>query len=363
MKERFSRIFELWNQRNIGFYKECFKKLETENKTSFNYIAGISPVMWMVFRKMYGWATLFTLIFAGINAILSAFFPSATRVTSISRFLIIFVVFGFIGNTLYLKHVKSKVEKGYAEIQDYNSIDPIWSVLYVGLLVFAGSFFMLLIGKGVPLWGVNLIGVVVQLLIISIPWMIDCKKCCSQEIAAPLQVNEESIGKYLEKANSQKMFAAVWVLIACLLITGVSGIVAAKMVGEQIQSRLEKISEDLDKMPNDDKVPDSAATDSKITEQLDKTSEEVEETQDDSELSDISGSVAEIQNDNIDDQLANLADEIDKTLNDSKNSEVSEEIVEAEESDGTLNASENFDVSIQNDQNSDQSFDEDIDQD
>ena len=133
MKERFSRIFELWNQRNIGFYKECFKKLETENKTSFNYIAGISPVMWMVFRKMYGWATLFTLIFAGINAILSAFFPSATRVTSISRFLIIFVVFGFFGNTLYLKHVKSKVEKRYSEIEDYNSIDPIWCVLSAGL--------------------------------------------------------------------------------------------------------------------------------------------------------------------------------------------------------------------------------------
>ena len=225
------------------------------------------------------------------------------------------------------------------------------------------SLVFLLPIKGVPLWGASLVVGIVSALIISIPWIIDCKKCCSQGTVELLQVNEGSIGKYLEKANSQNMFAAAWIFFACILITGVTNSIASKMVGDKIKGQLEKIAEDLDKMPNDDKVPDSAATDSKITEQLDKTSEEVEETQDDSELSDISGSVAEIQNDNIDDQLANLADEIDKTLNDSKNSEVSEEIVEAEESDGTLNASENFDVSIQNDQNADQSFDEDIDQD
>jgi len=347
MKERFSKIFELWNQRNIGFYKECFRKLETENKMSFNYIAGIFPVMWMVFRKMYGWAAIIVLILGGVSAAQMALIPSAGTSTNIALFIIEFAIFGFIGNTLYLKHVKSKVEKGYAEIQDYNSIDPIWSVLYVGLLVFAGSFFTLLIGKGVPLWGVNLIGVVVQLLIISIPWMIDCKKCCSQGIVAPLPVNEESIGKYLEKANSQKMFAAVWVLIACLLITGVSGIVAAKMVGEQIQSRLEKISEDLDKMPNDTKELDAAKT-----EQLDKISEEPEEATKDSEDSEVSGAVSEVQNSNIDDQIANLSDEIDKTLDDSQNSEITEEAVESEESSETQNA-----------QISDQSFDENEDQD
>ena len=347
MKERFSKIFELWNQRNIGFYKECFRKLETENKMSFNYIAGIFPVMWMVFRKMYGWAAIIVLIIGGVSAAQMALIPSAGTATNITLFIIKFAIFGFIGNTLYLKHVKSKVEKGYAEIQDYNSIDPIWSVLYIGLSVLAGSLYMLLIGKGVPLWGVNLIGGVVQLLIISIPWIIDCKECCSQEIVVPLQVNEESIGKYLEKANSQKMFAAVWVLIACLLVTVISSRVAAKIVGEQIKGRLEKIAEDLDKMPNDTKELDAAKT-----EQLDKISEEPEEATKDSEDSEVSGAVSEVQNSNIDDQIANLSDEIDKTLDDSQNSEITEEAVESEESSETQNA-----------QISDQSFDETEDQD
>ena len=281
---------------------------------------------------------------------------------SVAFFIIEFAIFGFIGNTLYLKHVKSKVEKGYTGIDDYNSIDPIWCVLFAGLSALIYSFVFLLPVKGVPLWGASLVVGIVSALIISIPWIIDCKKCCSQGTVEPLQVNEGSIGKYLEKANSQNMFAAASIMFACILMTGVTNSMASKMVGEQ-KSQLEKLAEDHDKTPNDDKMPDSAASDSKITEQLNKTSEEVEETQDDSELSEISGSVSEVQNSNIDDQLANLADEIDKTLSDSKNSEVSEEIVEAEESDETLNASENFDTSIQNDQNLGQSFDEDIDQD
>ncbi len=364
MKERFSKIFELWNQRNIGFYKECFKKLETENKTSFNYIAGMFPIMWMVFRKMYGWAVIIALILAGVGAAQVALIPSAGTATNIAHFIIEFAIFGFIGNTLYYKHVKSKVAKGYSKMEGYNSIDPIWSVLYVGLsALFSLLITILLSMKGVSLWVSTVIAGIISVLIIAIPWAIDSKKCCSQEVVGTVLVNEESVGRYLEKANSQKMFAAMWVLIACLLAVGVSS-VGAKMIGERIKSRLEKIADDLDKMPNDSKKLDDASNNT--TEQLNNVSEDINETSEESnvgieeasKMSDVSDAISEVQNSSIDDQIANLADEIDKTLNDSKNSEITEDSINSKESNENLNTAENSDEPTQDDQDPDQSSDE-----
>ena len=361
MKERFSKIFELWNQRNVGFYKKCFNKLETENKTSFNYMAGIAPVMWMVFRKMYGWAAIIVLIFAGINTVQFALVhptESVSGVISLLLYIVEFIIFGFLGNTLYYKHVKSKIAKGYSKIEGYNSVDPIWCVLYVILSILLGSIIPFF---PVSFWVSGLVVGVVSLLIIAIPWAIECKSLCSQESVEPVEINEESVGKYLEKASAKNMFAAMWILIVGILLVGISTTVATKMVGNEIKDQLNKIAEEVSKVPNDSEKLDAKSNE--VTAQLNKISKEIEQTEKNSESSEVSGAVAEIQNDNIDDQLANLADEIDKTLNDSKNSEVTEEIAEAEESDGTLNASENFDTSIQNNQNSDQSLDEDIDQD
>jgi hypothetical protein len=173
--------------------------------------------MWMVFRKMYGWAVLICLVFTGVDAVRAALIqPTGTMsgVVTIAILIIEFVIFGFIGNKLYLNHVKSKVAKGYAELEGYNSIDPIWCVLYAGLSALMNSLVFLLPVKGVPLWGASLVVGIVSALIISIPWIIDCKKCCSQGTVELLQVNEGSIGKYLEKANSQNMFAAAWIFFA-----------------------------------------------------------------------------------------------------------------------------------------------------
>lgn len=114
MEGRFFRIFESLNQRNTEYYKEAFGKLEKENKTTFNFAAAFFNITWLVFRKMYGWAILITLILAGVNAIqVSLIGPRGfmSDVISVVLFLIRFAIFGFIGNTLYLKHVKSKVTK------------------------------------------------------------------------------------------------------------------------------------------------------------------------------------------------------------------------------------------------------------
>ena len=74
MKERFSKIFELWNQRNTEYYQKAFDRLEKEKKITFNFAAGFFPILWLVFRKMYGWAMLFTLLYGGILALLHTFY-------------------------------------------------------------------------------------------------------------------------------------------------------------------------------------------------------------------------------------------------------------------------------------------------
>ncbi len=242
MKERFLEIFEFWNQRNIGFYKECFKKLETENKTSFNYIAGMFPVMWLVFRKMYGWAILITLILAGVNAVQAALIqPTGTMsdVISVVLFIIKFAIFGFVGNTLYLKHVKSKVTKGYAEISDYNPVDPVWSLLYSAL----GSLLKML---SIPFFVVaSVSGEAIQNLsylfasfIIAIVWAVDYRKFHPQESAEPIAVTEESVNRYLEKSDLKQMISAICVLVL-ISVLHIASVSSLKTLGKKVLNQLD----------------------------------------------------------------------------------------------------------------------------
>ena len=247
-------------QRNIDFYKECFKKLEIEDKTSFSYIAGISPVMWLVFRKMYGWAFLFALVLPAIETILKTLIPS-----SILIFVFQFAVFGFFGNTLYYKHVKSKVEEGYAEIEGYNSIDPIWSVLSVSIAPILFIIFvpvLVLSGRSNYL---NIFQILLSLTIIAVPWAIEYKKFRSQIAVEVIPVTEESIGKYLEKADSKKMFEAMWILVlmAVAFVISTSGL---KAVGKRVLSQLDRM-----------KVEEESITKNR-TEKLDNISKELRKT-------------------------------------------------------------------------------------
>ncbi|MBO7537555.1 MAG: DUF2628 domain-containing protein, partial [Alphaproteobacteria bacterium] len=72
MKGRFFRIFEIFNKRNTEYYRQAFERLERENKTTFNFAAAFGSSAWLVFRKMYGWAALFILVYCGIQEVLLA---------------------------------------------------------------------------------------------------------------------------------------------------------------------------------------------------------------------------------------------------------------------------------------------------
>ncbi|MBO7642332.1 MAG: DUF2628 domain-containing protein [Alphaproteobacteria bacterium] len=260
MQGRFSRIFELFNQRNTEYYQQAFDRLEKENKTTFNFAAAFFVGAWLVFRKMYGWALLLILANGGIQEILQMLSSNPTKrvVGSCVFSLILFIGFGFFGNSLYYKHIKSKVTKGYAEIANYNSIDPIGGIVIVGIVmpllvgIFGG---ILVLAKVFSSHVIGLLSVPIQIVFIAIVWAIDHKKFHSQESVEPVEVTDESVNVYLEKANPKRLTVSMGIyVISYLLFLPIVTIVAVagmKYTGKKILNQLDKIAEEIDKVPND----------------------------------------------------------------------------------------------------------------
>lgn len=205
MKGRFSRIFELFNQRNTEYYRQAFDRLEKENKTTFNFAAAFGSSAWLVFRKMYGWAALFTLVYVGGCEILYAFCKDdvSKGVISLILFFLSVIVFGFFGNTIYYKDIKSKIAKGYATMEKYNSIDPIGGIVLVGIVYLLCSCFLGYLNvKGVISENVEgLLGTVIGIALVAIPWTINYRKFRLQESVEPVEITKESVNKYLKKAD------------------------------------------------------------------------------------------------------------------------------------------------------------------
>lgn len=264
MQGRFSRIFELFNQRNTEYYQQAFDRLEKENKTTFNFAAAFFMGAWLVFRKMYGWALLLILANGGIQEILQMLSSNPTKrvVGSCVFSLILFIGFGFFGNSLYYKHVKSKIAKGYAEITNYNSIDPIGGIVIVGIVMplLVGIFGGILVSAKVfSSHVIGLLSVPIQIVFIAIVWAIDHKKFHSQESVEPVEVTEESVNAYLEKANPKRLTVSMCTMIVSYLLflllilsmVSVLAVVGMKTTGKKVLNQLDKIGEEVSKMPND----------------------------------------------------------------------------------------------------------------
>ena len=273
MKSRFLRIFDRWNKRNVEYYKESFEKLDG-NKLTFNFAAAFGNVLWLIYRKMYGWAMLVTLINAGIQIFMRMLpsTPSALSGISILSFLIWFLGFGFFGNTFYYKHVKSQVSKGYAKMPDYNTIDPIWSLIVFGVVVpcLLGilSGVMLIIGKGtVPQNSLAVLSVLLQVLILSIPRAMDQKKFRQQESSKPLKVTEKSIDQFLGKSDPKHIGIAVCVLIISMIFSIASTYVIMKeSLNSNIKNQVSEIAKKIEKTSKDSQsLTDFSRTNSRPT--------------------------------------------------------------------------------------------------
>ena len=254
MKGRFSKTFESWDQRNTRYYKEAFEKLEKENKSTFNFVAAFFSIQWLIFRKMYGWAILFILVNVGIQIPIKMLnlSPSMLYGVSILFSLILFVGFGFFGNTLYYKHVRSQVSKGYAKIPGYNPIDPIWSFIVFGVVVpcLFGviSGVLVVVKKGaVPTNSLTLLSILLQVFLLSIPRAMDQKKFRSLESAKPIKVTEKSVDQFLKKSDPKYVSTAacVWIL-STILSVSVTAYLMLQVRG--VGSKTTEISEKIDKL-------------------------------------------------------------------------------------------------------------------
>lgn len=246
MKNRFSKMFEIWNQRNIDFYKESFDKQNKENKLQFNFVAAFFNIMWLVFRKMYRLAILFSAGFLAVHsAIITLCEEINTKISvSIMFSIIMFVGFGFFGNTLYNKHVKSQISKGYNKISDYNLIDPIGCVLSIC----SGQLFVeWLVPALIPNNIRSLIQFFVQTFVIAVLWAIDYKKFHLRESAKPIKVTKDSVNKYLEKSDSQQIGTAVGIWFFTIFLLAVSSEIFGRPGQNALENQLNKEAEETDK--------------------------------------------------------------------------------------------------------------------
>ncbi len=249
MKNRFSKVFKIWNQRNTDFYKESFDKQAKENKLQFNFVAAFFNIMWLVFRKMYELAILFS---AGFLAVHSAIITLCEDINmkisaSIMFSIILFVCFGFFGNTLYNRHIKSQISKGYHKISDYNLIDPIGCVLSICL----GQLFVEWIAPAlIPNNIRTLIQFLVQTLIIAVLWAIDYKRFHLRESPKPIRVTKDSVNKYLEKSDSQQIGTAICIWFFTIFLLAVSAEISGRSGTNALGNRLNREAEETDKTPS-----------------------------------------------------------------------------------------------------------------
>lgn len=197
MKGRFSKIFEHWNQRNTEYYQEAFEKLEKEDKVTFNFAAAFGISLWLIFRKMYGWAILVVVVSGGLKILIRMLCPPSAKY-AIS--ILFFIIFGFFGNTFYYKHVKSKVSKGYAKMPNYNPIDPICGILMAIILNFVTG---MLPGVLAGTYKKQLLLMLVSSYIVVVSWAVNYVKFHSQESVEPVEVTKESVNQYLKKSSSK----------------------------------------------------------------------------------------------------------------------------------------------------------------
>ncbi|MBQ3565497.1 MAG: DUF2628 domain-containing protein [Alphaproteobacteria bacterium] len=103
------------------YYVEAFHKLEKENENSWNFGAAIGGTAWLIYRKMYAYAFLFTLL-----DIFTIFMMNMVAGENFGHvyFLIAFpirvFVFGHYGNRVYYEIVKEKISKGYHLLEKYH---------------------------------------------------------------------------------------------------------------------------------------------------------------------------------------------------------------------------------------------------
>jgi len=247
MKGRVARIFEIWNQRNTEYYREAFQKLEKEDKIVFNFVAALYPFQWLIFRKMYKFAIALATVYMLIQTLLYSFFQNldTSWMVVMAFSIILFGVFGFYGNEIYYKEVKSKVAKGYVKIERFNPINPMWSIL--SAIVPSLVSYIVGVSKSVVL--ISISSWVVMGIAVAVPWIIDQKKFQAQESSTEVKVDGNSVNKYLEKSDSSSMSIAFGILLVYYVFSFLSGV--AQYMNEDKQVTDKEVAQIINEVDHD----------------------------------------------------------------------------------------------------------------
>lgn len=127
-------ILKNYKTRKTQYYKYQFKALNDGGKTRINWAAFLFGPAWWAYRKMYGPAIILVPIFdvhflskdLGINELSRTLIASGT--------IVAYLVIANYANVIYLKSIKSKIEKGYHLLEEFSPTS-----FALGLVVFLSN--------------------------------------------------------------------------------------------------------------------------------------------------------------------------------------------------------------------------------
>lgn len=141
------------------YYQGVYEKIMSGKKVCWNWAAALFGASWLLYRKMFAIYFLYYIVvvlcaisgsiiaFSLIAEPLSLQDPSTTFIISAFAMGIIsgFLVLGFFGNWLYLKHIHKKIDKGHHlySLQNTSSFLAWMSVVSPLLLMFCIPFIVL----------------------------------------------------------------------------------------------------------------------------------------------------------------------------------------------------------------------------
>lgn len=196
-------ILKNYKTRNTQYYKYQFNALNDGGKTRINWGAFLFGPAWWAYRKMYGPAIILMLIYFITNDV--HFLSKDPRINELSRSLILLgrlmahVVIANYANFIYLKSIKSKIEKGCNLLEEFSPTS-----FALGLMVFLSN------ASGQDL-RIKILGTLGILLFAAIDYY--SKSCQIKEKNANFEVTEDAVNNYLDRQNPEHIYGRQFTIV------------------------------------------------------------------------------------------------------------------------------------------------------
>lgn len=239
MKEKILKKYNEFKLRNINYYKEAFQKSEF----TFNWAACIFNSGWMIYRRM--WFSAFACViisrvfYYGVDFIC----PNFKYGHSIAS-LVMMLIIGFFGNSIYKAELKWKVKQGYHLSKNFNPTS-LRSIVFISLIFVVMSPVMSAIaGFNASLKNTIIIPLLINLVIYGTAFFYEYHTYKNTEV----EPKTESINQFLEKeGDDMSIIAAVVYYVLLALIIPIVITASLRMIGRKITAQLTAIADKIEK--------------------------------------------------------------------------------------------------------------------